>query len=177
MATPQLLRHAGLSECGRYRYFLSRIWNPSPAPILIGFNALNPSKADADIDDPTVLKLCAFGRRWGYDGYILTNLWPLRATDPDDLFTFHGDIVEQGTRELIIKCFRDMNVSEVVCCWGTHAKRAWRDKILTRGDEVKRALRNAGFKLSCFGLNQDGTPKHPVRLGFETQRRPYGEAA
>lgn len=47
-------KEAKISKCGQYRYALGRIWNEDSfsAPILV-FIGLNPSIADADIDDPT----------------------------------------------------------------------------------------------------------------------------
>lgn len=171
-----MLRDATISPCGKYRYTLARVWNVSPVPKMLGVTALNPSRADAEVDDPTVLKLVSFGKQWGFDGYLLTNLWPFRATDPDDLFSFRGDIVEAGTRDLLIRCFADLKVKEVCCCWGTNAKKAWREKILERGDSIRRAFIAAGLKLSCLGRNQDGTPKHPLYISLSTARLPYMEA-
>lgn len=42
---------AELSECGRYRYKLWRIWDQETPPVM--FLMLNPSTADANKDDPT----------------------------------------------------------------------------------------------------------------------------
>ena len=87
-------RHGGarLSECGRYRYSLWRVWDaglPSLAWCL-----LNPSTADAEREDATTRRLRGFCRAWGYGGYLLVNLFALRATDParDD---HHGHLDRQ----------------------------------------------------------------------------------
>lgn len=72
-------RAAVLSPCGRYRYELTRRWAPGP---LVGWVMLNPSRADAHTDDPTVRRCVGFAHRWGYGGLIIRNLYALRATDP-----------------------------------------------------------------------------------------------
>ncbi len=169
----QMLRDCSISSCGKYRYTLTRIWNPSPHPALLGVTALNPSTADAEIDDPSVLKLISFGRVWNFDGYLLTNLWPLRATNPNRLFAYKGDIISEGTADFLIHCFREANITEVLCCWGTHAKTTCRKQIHTRGHAFQKAFLSAGLKLLCLGRNQDGTSKHPLYLPPTLKPQPY----
>lgn len=173
MQPAELHRDCVMSPCGKYRLSLTRRWNPGPAPVLLGINALNPSKADAEIDDPTVLKLVSFGRIWKFDGYVLTNLWPFRATHPADLFGFQGDIEGAGSPEYLIHCFRKFNITNVLCCSGTHSKKQYRQKIHQRTKQIYQALSAAGFTLLCLGINQGGTPRHPLYLAPTTKPRPY----
>jgi hypothetical protein len=57
--------NAVISECGRYRYRLYREWAQSERmPIM--WVMLNPSTADASIDDPTIRRCIAFSKAWGY---------------------------------------------------------------------------------------------------------------
>jgi len=49
-----LIRTAHISDCGRYRYSLTRVWDPGLPRAT--FCMLNPSKADAKVDDHTVRK-------------------------------------------------------------------------------------------------------------------------
>ena len=44
-----------------------------------------PSKADHEIDDPTIRREINFTVDWGYGGLIKVNLFGLRATDPKEL--------------------------------------------------------------------------------------------
>lgn len=54
---------------------------------------LNPSTADAELDDQTVRRCMGYAEReGGYDGNLLLNLYAYRAVDPAELWT-SGDAV------------------------------------------------------------------------------------
>lgn len=74
---------AVISSCGKYRYKLWRVWDHSKPLVL--FVMHNPSKADADIDDPTITRCINFAKSWGYGGFYVGNLSAYRATDPKEL--------------------------------------------------------------------------------------------
>jgi len=52
---------ADVSECGLFRYSLTREWFPALPPL--GFVMLNPSTADAIADDPTIRRCVGFARQ------------------------------------------------------------------------------------------------------------------
>ena len=57
---------ATISRCGNYRYVLKRTWNDRmPA---LGIVGLNPSTADATVDDPTVQEMHQTGPLLGVRG-------------------------------------------------------------------------------------------------------------
>ena len=70
---------ATISDCGKYRYWLTRIWNDSKLKIL--WIMLNPSTADENEDDPTIRRCIGFAKQWGYGGICVANLYAYRATD------------------------------------------------------------------------------------------------
>lgn len=74
---------AVMSECGKYRYQLWRIWDESK-PLLL-WVMLNPSTADANENDATINKLIRITTKLGYGGFYVGNLYPYRATDPKEL--------------------------------------------------------------------------------------------
>jgi hypothetical protein len=76
-------REATISACGLYRYDLHRVWGnvDKTLPVVM----VNPSKADASIDDPTITDLMKRARRWGYGAIVVMNLFAFRATDPSEL--------------------------------------------------------------------------------------------
>ena len=82
--TGDLLTHstAVISQDGLYRYHLERRWSDAP---FLTFVMLNPSTADAEIDDPTIRRCVGFSKREGAGGIAVVNLYAFRATSPADL--------------------------------------------------------------------------------------------
>lgn len=78
-------KHATLSDCGKYRYWLERSWEETGKGF-VNWIMLNPSTADAEIDDQTIRKCIGFSKLWGYDGMHVVNLFAFRATDPESLY-------------------------------------------------------------------------------------------
>ncbi len=95
-------RSAFLSECGVYRYELTRTWGDGDRLLWI---MLNPSTADADLDDPTIRRVIGFSRGFGYSGAIVANLFALRSTDPKALRT-HPDPVGPANNAMLAQLAR-----------------------------------------------------------------------
>ena len=62
---------AVISDCQRYRYWLERDRGERP----LVFVMLNPSTADAEVDDPTIRRCRRFASDNGYTGIIVVNLY------------------------------------------------------------------------------------------------------
>ena len=65
-------KKANISDCGKYRYSLERHWGEGNKTVI--FVGLNPSIADAEIDDPTIRRCINFAKSWGYDRLIMLNI-------------------------------------------------------------------------------------------------------
>ena len=76
-------KHAHLSDCKMYRYMLARQWGGEG--LLYAFFGINPSTADAEVDDQTVKKWIGFAERNGGKGFIVGNVFAYRATDVNKL--------------------------------------------------------------------------------------------
>lgn len=77
-----------ISPDGVYRYTLERVVNAQPAGNIrdrLCWVMLNPSSADAELDDPTIRRVKRFTADAGYSDLIVVNLFALRATSPDEL--------------------------------------------------------------------------------------------
>lgn len=157
---------ARFSPCERYRYSLTRTWDPSL--IRMVFIGLNPSTADAYQDDPTIRRVLGFALREGCGELVMLNLFGLRSTDPRGL----RDVADPTGPE------NDAAIAEwtaddalVVCGWGAHGD------YLDRGALVAAALAGAGVRPVCLGVTKDGHPKHPLYLAANTPLVPYGAVA
>ena len=148
---------ARMSECGQYRYELWRTWSAAPA---LGFVLLNPSTADAVKNDPTVERCERRARSSGYGGVRIVNLFALRATDPGELYT-HPDPVGPDNDAAIEACVRDVQL--LICGWGKHGAH------LDRATQVLGRLRALGAVPHYLALNRDGSPRHPLYVGYGAQ--------
>ncbi len=68
---------------GDYRYLLWREWNSSSKTV--SFIMLNPSRADAEINDPTITRCINFAQAWNYDRLEVVNLFAYRTSSPSKL--------------------------------------------------------------------------------------------
>ncbi len=146
-------RGAVFSECRKYRYELWRRWGDGP---YCQFICLNPSTADETNDDPTVRRCINYARDWGYDAFVMTNLFAFRATDPEDMKAAEepeGDMTNLNT---IGRLAVDAGV--VVAAWGVHGTFNGRDKV------VRAYLEWADVVLKHLDLSKDGHPRHPLYL-------------
>lgn len=161
------MRRAALVVDGR-RYFLTRVWDES-LPMMLWI-MLNPSIADADLDDPTIRRCIGFAKSWGYGGFMVVNLFSKIATDPEDLQKPPLEPTDDlGTRILVsmIEQFKDRLI---VCAWGTnvlkvHGYRAW-------GGWVVGTIRLKGGTPTALKLSKDGIPCHPLYLKGDLKPEP-----
>ena len=78
-----MIRSAYISECGLYRYTLSRDWDQELSCVY--WIMLNPSTADATKDDPTIRRCINYSKAWGFGGAAILNLFAYRATQVKNL--------------------------------------------------------------------------------------------
>lgn len=86
----QITKAAQLSDCGTYRYRLSRHWDVTRAALV--YVMLNPSTADAEVDDQTIKRCMHYARREEFGGIEVLNLYALRSPYPAALWA-HPDPV------------------------------------------------------------------------------------
>lgn len=157
------------SPARTYRYLLTRIWDPSKAPAV--FLMLNPSTADAMVDDATIRRLAGpngFARRMGAGGLAVVNLFALCSTDPRAL-RHHADPVGPLNDAFIRRA--TSGASTVVAAWGAAGVERGRSA------QVTEALRRRGVALHCLGRTATGQPRHPLYLPSLASPEPYEVAA
>lgn len=155
-------RGAILSPDGIYRYNLWRLWDKSVVPLI--FVGLNPSTADGEKDDPTILKCTHFASSWGYGGFYMVNLFALRATDPKELKK-SADPIGPENDSYLLQMFGKSGL--VLPIWGTKGIFMGRDRA------VLEMLRLRRVDVFCLGQTKDGHPRHPLYLKNETKMVPF----
>ncbi len=158
-------RDAKLSPCENYRYWLSRkIRALDPAVRLVGrvlFIMLNPSTADAKIDDRTINRCMGFTFRFGCEELIVVNLFALRSKDPGALWKAADPVGPENDKWIAEYA---LPAVEIVAAWGGMGR------YLNRDRKVIDMLWGRGKVVHHLGLNGDGTPKHPLYLPNESKR-------
>lgn len=144
---------AEISDDGRYRYSLTRVWDDGDTVAFIG---LNPSTADAMKDDPTIRRCVGFAQRWGFGGLVMLNLFAFRATDPKEMVKQVGAAIGPENDKHLTQWAKVCPV--MVAAWGTQGA------FFTRNKQVVSLIVGAGMSLHCFGKTDLGFPKHPLYL-------------
>lgn len=152
----QIKRGAVMSDCGDYRYWLERSWGPSHPQVFV---MLNPSTADANIDDRTIGRCVEFAKREGCGGIIVVNLFALRSTDPKGLIGHSAPVgPENGVHIGSALVSAAGHSRPVICGWGGN--------VLARpeAERLKRRALDFGVRLKALHINRDGSPKHPLYI-------------
>lgn len=144
-------RAAVISDCGKYRYRLWRKWAYSERmPVL--WVMLNPSTADANIDDPTIRRCIAFSKAWGYGAMWVGNLYAFRATNPADCPIGTSEAIGPDNERHLYAM--GTQSAKVICAWGAN-------------QPSFPCIRQLGCPGGYwhFGLTANRQPKHPLARG------------
>lgn len=156
---------AYLSSDRLFRYWLLRVWNPAlPLYATIGSN---PSTADEQSDDPTIRKEIGFGARLNFGGLLKLNVGAFRATKPSDWRRAIDPIGPENTVEHLQGYLIKFAPFLVVAAWG--------NPVVTspRGERAAADVCQWIRGMHCWGRNANGTPKHPLMLGYDTKLEPF----
>lgn len=153
---------ADISRDGVYRYTLTRPCLDNGNGTVV-FVMLNPSTADANVDDPTIRRCVGFAQAWDYSRLLVVNLYALRATDPRELWK-HPDPV--GPRNDDVLGSAMFNYGDIVCAWGAHARAS---RVL----HFRKLAEAVSADLTCLGVTKSGAPRHPLYLPKNSARVPW----
>ena len=155
---------AAFSPCGQYRWWLRRQWD-GLNPLLL-FVGLNPSRADARRDDPTLRRLMGFAQRWGFGALEVVNLFARISPSPA-LLKRAAEPVGDGNDLWIQRALLGIEGQSPRAVWvGWGNQGAWR----SRDRAVLQLLQQQGLgrsaaasaELLCLGLTAAGQPRHPL---------------
>jgi hypothetical protein len=184
MPAEPIIRDAEIED--GYRWTLKRAWGPGPCIMWCG---LNPSRANALRDDPTMLREIGFSYRWGFGSLIKVNIFPLITPSPRELHQW----LRQANREPpvmsgiwpyskqpIAAIMRNhqavrMAIKQSALCvaaWGNHADPEevgfFLDEATLQtdadGDTGDPAI-SIPVEWKCLGINDDGSPRHTLARG------------
>ncbi len=157
-AAARVAYDAIISPCGQFRYQLTRTWDVGAYHLVVVM--LNPSTADARVDDPTILRLMKFAQRWGFGGIVVVNLYAYRSSKPEELAERGwGGCVGPDNERTVLEVIRTAKAHQgwVLAAWGNQGQE--------RASFFIQRCRAEGVELRCLGLTNSGAPKHPLARG------------
>ena len=153
---------AVLSPCGKYRYRLERdigLFGPVAAVVMV-----NPSTADAAVNDATIRRVIGFGKKFGWSRVIVGNVFAFRATDVSDLAGTKDPVGPDNLAHLRLMLG---DVEQILVAWGSLSKLP----PILRGEwhKVIEIASEFGTQLKCLGVAKDGHPRHPLMLSYQSE--------
>ena len=112
---------------------------------------LNPTRADAVKNNPTINRCIAFAQSWGYGGVCVANLFAFEAITPAELMLAE-DPVGPNNDQWLLEIAKVADV--VVAAWGNDGSHLGRSAV------VKRIIPG----LHALKVNKSGEPAHPLYL-------------
>jgi hypothetical protein len=143
-----------------WRFTLGR--SGSRKVIVIG---LNPSTATQERSDTTVAKVDGVASRNNFDGFVMTNLYPVRSTDYNNL---PHDVNDTAYLENLNHIEAVVSAEPNPVIWA-----AWGESVSARSyfvvaiAELHTRLQRHAPSWQNFGpLTNSGHPRHPSRLRY-----------
>lgn len=137
-----------------YRTKLFRIWDETLPSIL--WVMMNPSLADAMVDDRTVYRCRTFSMDWGFGAMWVGNTFAYRCTNQKRLLEVDDPVGPDNNQHLLEMA---ADASLIIFAYGTPHR-----TLRTRGIEVADMFRQHGYDLHVLKLSKDGIPVHPLYL-------------
>jgi hypothetical protein len=150
---------AVISSCGKFRYRLDRtigMFGATAAIVMV-----NPSTADAAVDDATIRRIIGFGKRLNWSRIIVGNVFAYRATDVRSLASARDPVGPENTKYLR-QIFSEAHIA--VVAWGPLAKLPI--GLRAEWQSIPRLADEADASLMCWGVARDGHPRHPLMLSY-----------
>lgn len=132
---------------------------------------VNPSFASPGNLDPTMKNVSTFAEMNGYDGFVMINLYPMRATNPRDLHTvMDPDIVKKNLQN--IESILSTGNCDIWAAWGNLIKRRKYLKECLIG--ISDIADQYGSKWYMIGdKTKGGHPHHPLYLSKQSQKKEF----
>lgn len=154
-------RGATISDDGLYRYQLWRRISSDPRRVL--WIMLNPSTADADVDDPTIRRLIGYAKAWGFGRLDVVNLFAGRATEPADLWKMADPV---GPENELYVLSRAKRAELVIGGWGAEpAMSPWVVHIIGKVQQW--------VTIHALATTKAGQPRHPLYLKGDLTPTPW----
>jgi len=125
---------------------------------------VNPSTATPEKYDPTITRVQQVALRKGFDSFVMLNLYPLRATNPNELPDIPDNNFISNNQDVIFH-LPIARGSTVWAAWGNLVNS--RDWLVSCRDSIISGLKYLNLSWVKMGdLTKTGNPRHPLYLKY-----------
>ena len=140
------------------RYALGQVFDEN-GKTLICFG-INPSTACPDSLDNTINKIIKIAHFNGYENWIMLNIYPQRATNPDELHKMADETIIKRNIDIISQNLDTFKESDILFAYGNLiSKRKYLKGCLT---QITELLKGKDKKIYIIKLTKEGNPVHPL---------------
>ena len=141
------------------RFVLGQVLNPSGKTLLCF--GINPSTACPENLDNTIRKVISIGNYNGYENWIMLNIYPQRATNPEDMHLDPDEALIKANLLHIGLIAEAYPECDVLLAYGNLiSKRKYLRECL---DEILNLLsKERGKKIKVIKLTKAKNPVHPL---------------
>ena len=129
---------------------------------------VNPSTADDKKTDRTIKKVMGFAERNGYKSFVMFNLYPKIATNPNDLPDEMNRIMMDKNLEVISSILSLKKEADVLLAWGGLIySRTYLSLCLK---EIYQSIKWNSLNFYRIGdFLKSGQPRHPLYAGYKLE--------
>ena len=121
---------------------------------------LNPSTANESKADATMKKVLGFASYNGYDGFVMLNLCPIRATNPNDLPLERNERLHARNLLQSLSLMVSDPQPDILFAFGNNALK--RDYLLQSFIDIVEILKKSCKYYQIGELTKKGFPRHPL---------------
>lgn len=133
---------------------------------------INPSTADEQKPDATMKKVMGFASRHGYDGFIMLNIYPQRATNINNLPNEISEEIHSQNLKTIGGLLKSIIRPKILMAYGNSiGAKSYLKNCLKDILKVLQPLNAEYYQLG--ELTGCGNPRHPSRPAYSTEFKSF----
>lgn len=133
---------------------------------------INPSTAEPCELDNTPKSVERLSKNNGYDSWIMLNIYPQRATNPNDIHINFDSEIHTNNLKFIDKLLAEFNEPTIWAAWGTLIE--IRPYFLNCLKDIYEITLTHNCNWITFGNNSNkGHPHHPLYLNSKTESESF----
>ena len=154
-----------VGDYNKYRFILEK--EGRNKLVVLG---VNPSVASDKESDRTMVKVIGFAERnmddnnKPFDGFLMLNLYPQRATDPDALDNIRDERIHKENLIHIEDYIKRIENPTILLAFGNCIEK--RDYLYTCFKEIVTIIEKYSPNWKNIGVTKQGNPKHLTRAGY-----------